>query len=900
MLSTLTVTTTDDSGAGTLRQAILDAKAGDTIAFNIPGSGIHEIAPVYQLPTITVPLTIDGYTQPGSHANTLTDGDNATPLIELSSAKSEQDPSRGLLLASQGIAVRGLIFNFSQSVLGANGLGVDIEEPGGDTISGDFFGFNPADGTGVNGYMYAISASSSNNTIGGVAPADRNMIAGGRGTYGIEIEGYTQNGNTYPDMNNLVEGNLIGTDLTGTKVLGQFSDGILIYHSMGNTIGGTVSGAANVIAGGSWGIAVNGSEYTGAFPDPTSGNLIEGNFIGTNKAGIDGLGNGDGGVSFFDASNNTLGGTAAGAANTIAFSGVDIKGLGYGVQIDQSTGDAVVSNRIFNCGLLAIKLGNQEYPLHDPNDGLDADTGADNLQNFPVLTSVQSTEAGTTIVGKINTNPNTKGINIQFFSSPNAPSSGAGDGTVLLGSTSVDTGADGNASFTVTFPVTVPAGQYVSATAIDPNGNTSEFSQFFQATGKTQLSSADLSVTGSAPAGPLTLGDSFDYMLKLENLGPDTASGVTLTDTLPAGVTFVSADPAPTAQQGRILTFALGSLAGKATRTIQIQVKSALAGTLTNSVVITGDPSGAPDPDPENNNASQTTIVQPAPQPQPNPDLAVTLSAPPGPVLDGQQFVYTITVANHGPGSATGVTLQNWLPAAAQLISASASQGSWTPSPGTVSAALGKLSPGASATVTITISVSASSGSLFDLVHVNPAETDANPDDNSASLSTPVVSRPVPLPGPTPDGPHLLQIERFGYHRQPTTLVLTFDAALDPTTASNPANYRLTGPAPGSRAIPLSWARYDSTSYSVTLRPRRLLDFHNWFTYQIILRGSSKGGVADPAGRLLDGNFDGTPGGDLRVKFHGYGQVFPDPGAPAHAKSLRASMLIALSRRPGR
>src|SRR5580765_1467198 len=84
--ATFTVTNTNNSGAGSLRQAILDADANpglDLVSFNIPGGGVHTISVTSGLPSITDPVTIDGYTQPGSSANTLVAGDNAVLLIEI-------------------------------------------------------------------------------------------------------------------------------------------------------------------------------------------------------------------------------------------------------------------------------------------------------------------------------------------------------------------------------------------------------------------------------------------------------------------------------------------------------------------------------------------------------------------------------------------------------------------------------------------------------------------------------------------------------------------------------------------------------------------------------------------------------------------------------------------------
>src|SRR5436190_2608351 len=112
---TFTVINTDDTGTGSLRQAINDANghAGlDTIAFNIPGTGVHTITPVTQLPSITGPVTLDGYTQPGSSANTLANGDNAILLIEINGAiLGNNGNARVLLAGASGSTIRGLVID---------------------------------------------------------------------------------------------------------------------------------------------------------------------------------------------------------------------------------------------------------------------------------------------------------------------------------------------------------------------------------------------------------------------------------------------------------------------------------------------------------------------------------------------------------------------------------------------------------------------------------------------------------------------------------------------------------------------------------------------------------------------------------------------------------------------
>ncbi|MDQ3117470.1 MAG: hypothetical protein M3Q86_12830, partial [Verrucomicrobiota bacterium] len=109
--ATFTVTNTDDSGPGSFRQAIEDANAAagaDTIAFNIPGGGVHTITPASALPSITETVTIDGYTQPGTSANTLDEGNNAVLLIEINGTTGG---GRGLILSADNVTVQGLVMN---------------------------------------------------------------------------------------------------------------------------------------------------------------------------------------------------------------------------------------------------------------------------------------------------------------------------------------------------------------------------------------------------------------------------------------------------------------------------------------------------------------------------------------------------------------------------------------------------------------------------------------------------------------------------------------------------------------------------------------------------------------------------------------------------------------------
>ncbi|MGH3148821.1 MAG: Calx-beta domain-containing protein, partial [Rubrobacter sp.] len=202
---------------------------------------------------------------------------------------------------------------------------------------------------------------------------------------------------------------------------------------------------------------------------PTAtGNEVVGNYLGTDASGTRGLGNSYG-VFISDTPGNTIGGTTAGAGNVISANDYE----GVYVSDDGATANRILSNSIFNNAGLGIDLFGTDGPT--PNDPGDPDTGPNNLQNFPVLTSAKTVSANTTIRGTLDSTPN-KSFLIQFFSSPTPDPSGYGEGKRLLGQKAVTTDAAGKVSFTYTTPTGVPVGQAISATATGA-ANTSEFSR---------------------------------------------------------------------------------------------------------------------------------------------------------------------------------------------------------------------------------------------------------------------------------------------------------------------------------------------------------------------------------------------------------------------------------------
>jgi len=235
--ATYLVTNTNDSGLGSLRQAIIDAnnQAGpDTINFNIPGSGVRTITPLTMLPVITGAVTIDGTSQPGFVVG--------TPLIELNG--SSAGSVAGLEITAGNSVVRGLVIN-------RFGAGITLKTNGNNTVQGNFIGTNPSGTSALGndfGGMY-IHDSSNNNLIGGTTAAARNIISGNGFANNYEgIRIYNASGNT-------IQGNYIGTNAAGTAAIPNAGRGIIIGFggtpsAAPNTIiGGTSAGARNLISG---------------------------------------------------------------------------------------------------------------------------------------------------------------------------------------------------------------------------------------------------------------------------------------------------------------------------------------------------------------------------------------------------------------------------------------------------------------------------------------------------------------------------------------------------------------------------------------------------------------------------------------------------------------------------
>ncbi len=344
-----------------------------------------------------------------------------------------------------------------------NGInGIEVEGgASGTLIQGNYIGVNQ-DGTGplANTGSGIVDIASPGTTIGGTAEGAGNVISA-NAYVGVSIQGSASSGA-------LVLGNYIGTDKTGKIALGNLGDGLELGDVSDVTIGGTAAGVGNVISSNSGaGIDLVGSD---------SGVLIQANKIGTDPTGSVALGNGTGILIQYGSSDNTIGGSAAAAGNTIAFSTGTSLHTGLGVDVDASagTGNTIRLNSIFSNHGLGIGLGgNVVTPI-----SATPLTGPNNYENYPVITAVTSTGGMTTVMGSLESTANTTFM-LDFYTLSSSNASGYGEGRYVLGSGPVPIDASGTAHFTFSFPTPATGVQFVTATATDPAGNTSEFSQAF-------------------------------------------------------------------------------------------------------------------------------------------------------------------------------------------------------------------------------------------------------------------------------------------------------------------------------------------------------------------------------------------------------------------------------------
>ena len=461
-----TVVNTNDSGAGSLRQAITNAntlggdaslaQSGRTAAIenlvfmvsngssagglrstnNYFSAGVATITVTSQLPSVAAALVLDAQTQPGWAL---------APVLDLNGAGTV---ANGITVtAGSGSAVRGMVLR------GFSAYALSIWGPASNSsIQGNYLGTNAAGTAASANQMGLLITGSNGNLVGGSTAAQRNIISG-NADVGISLQ--------TSSANNTVSGNTIGLNAAGTAKLANLRGIDIVGGASNNLIGGTTVAARNVISGNTGqAVYLNGSTVTG--------NSIQGNYLGTDTGGTVLMGNGWQGVIFYSGANgNTVGGTAAGAGNLIRGNAKS------GVTVAAGSGNAVLGNSIYGNGDLGIDLADDA--AINVNDGVKTGGAANLLMDYPVFTSASISGTTLTVAGYVGSaagQTTFAGARVEVFVSDGSNANGPGQ--TYLGFLTAD--ASGNFSGTLTGVTGVSNGSTpITATATDGSGNTSEF-----------------------------------------------------------------------------------------------------------------------------------------------------------------------------------------------------------------------------------------------------------------------------------------------------------------------------------------------------------------------------------------------------------------------------------------
>lgn len=456
---TFTVTNTSSGGPGSLAKAIASANAvpgPHTINFNIPSSDpnfvdVDSVLPggdaakdVYVITLTSAPvlytfggITVDGSTQPG--------GGLADPLAPKISINGNN-------------AVGGLFLGSNNRLIGLNirnclGGGITMIGGANNIVRGCYIGTDPTGKVAQPNTGPGIDCSGSGNIFGGPTAVDRNVISG-NGNDGITMRDDA--------FSNIVQGNFLGTDATGTMALGNGADGIECHGPDNLIIGNLLSGNANAA-----GIRL-------AF-STVDGTVVRGNRIGTDVFGTSPIPNREGIDIVAGATGTIIGGTDFQAGNLISGNtraGIRITPNALGATAPFS--NLISANAIYNNGMLAVSFS-EISTIPVANDACDGDDGSNRLQNFPVLTGATEDGGGVRVQGSLNGVAG-QSYTIEFFGNDACDTSGNGEGQYYMGTTTVNTDGSCVAPIDVTLFRTFTNTVYITATATDAENNTSEFS----------------------------------------------------------------------------------------------------------------------------------------------------------------------------------------------------------------------------------------------------------------------------------------------------------------------------------------------------------------------------------------------------------------------------------------
>ncbi len=533
----------------------------------------------------------------------------------------------------------GGIGNLLGNILSGNsGPGAHVTGPSSQTLKliGNLIGSDGLLDTGLGNLGAGILVENAPGTaIGGPTPDGGNAVVSNllEGVKVLNSLLTTIQNNTIGVINNLQ--GPIRTDAPATLV-------VMPNHRAGVRLESSQS--CNVLYNTIGGNSLDGVVLNGA---TTTGNTVAGNAVGTDLLGTSQLGNGSNGVLIeFGAKLNTIGGPEPGAGNVIAFNG------GAGVSLDASAGhcNVIDPNSIYGNAGLGIDLGGDGITPNDPGD---ADTGPNNLQNFPEISSAAIDSGGELKVHyRVDSAPGSSnygadGLLVEMFAADPG-----GEGKRFLADvryTQADFGAGevevdlGDAS-----ALGVGPGTSIVAATTDADGNTSEFT----AVPIVVPGGIDLALSASAPP-TVAAGGTFTVDAAVTNHGASAATAVTVTFSLPTGL-----DALPTAGCSgpsdhpvcSLPDLAAGAGAGIA---LQVAVAADLSGTVQLSVEAAA---AEPDSDPSDNSRTlDLTVATGA-------DLSLAISSSPTPGLLGSPVTVLLTVVNHGPGTAIGSTLVAKLP----------------------------------------------------------------------------------------------------------------------------------------------------------------------------------------------------------------------------------------------
>jgi len=504
--ATFTVINTNDSGAGSLRQAIEDANGNgnpadmDVIEFAIPGSGVHTISPSTSFPSLAENVTIDGYTQAGSSVNTAAAPQPLNSVLQIEILGNSQLVD-GLTIGANtdGVTLKGLsIRGFGNAQIDAYSNASNIKIYG-NYISTDATGLS-ASPAGA-GYGYTDGTGCSGTQIGSVLPEDRNIILGGPQQGALSI--------TCDDA--IVFGNYIGVGRDGVSAPGTPTTGLVLgssyigqAHNQNATVGGPGAGQVNVIANAK---ASNVTLFS-------SRNTVQGNIIGPDYSGTrqDSFQDGIGVAVLYLVSENLIGGVNPGEGNVISGlggSGVavyELHSIALNATLSPSK-NAIIQNIIrdinvfsylnlglANMGIDIARLIDQSDPIDGnpedfesvgvtPNDAGDTDTGPNNYINHPVLKTAVQTGNQLTITYDLDVadSPSNQ-YRVEFYANQESTVYGSGPGEIFLGAvTSESAGAGKTATLTIngdyTDKVLTATTTSIDGATVTGFGSTSEFSQ---------------------------------------------------------------------------------------------------------------------------------------------------------------------------------------------------------------------------------------------------------------------------------------------------------------------------------------------------------------------------------------------------------------------------------------